>query len=118
MGPTPDATVVLQRVGAGLIAGAFTLVLLAALLLAEIAALVVIGAGLAVYAFEHQRGLPRGLATGLVIAAILPILDRQFDPVGATLLRSTVVTVVIGIGLLFGAFVIDRYGQQLFDGHS
>lgn len=111
---TPDASAVLQRVGAGAIAGAVLLFGLALLLLAEIGALLVIAVGLAAYALEQQRNLTPGLSAGFVLAAILPILDRQLDPLGATLVRSTAATVAIGVGLLVGAFVVDRYGEALF----
>lgn len=112
---TPDASAVLQRVGAGAIAGAVLLFGLAVLVLAEIGALLVLIAGLGVYALERGRGLPPGFSAGLVLAAILPILDRQLDPLGATLVRSTAATVAIGVGLLVGALVVDRYGEALFD---
>jgi len=111
---TPDATVVLERVGAGLIAGAVAVFVLAALLLPEIAALLVIGLGLLAYALEHQRDKPRGVAAGLVLAAILPVIDRQLDPIGASLVRSTLATVVIGVGLAVGAILIDLYGDRVF----
>lgn len=115
---TPDASAVLQRVGAGAIAGAVLLFALAVLVLAEIGALLVLFAGLGVYALERERGLTPGLSAGFVLAAILPILDRQLDPLGATLARSTATTVAIGVGLVIGSLVVDRYGEALFDRSS
>lgn len=114
MGRSPDASAVLVRVGAGTILGALLFFLLAALLLPEIGALLVIGAGLGAYALEQLRSHTPGLSAGLVAAAILPILDRQLDPLGATLVRSTAATVVIGVGLIVGALVVDRYGERIF----
>lgn len=111
---TPDVSAVLQRVGAGAIVGAVLVFVLAFLLLAEIGALLVIAVGLVVYALEQRRDLLPGLSAGFVLAAILPMLDRQLDPLGATLVRSTAATVAIGVGLVVGALVVDRYGETLF----
>jgi len=103
------STVALQRVGAGLIVGALALFGLAAVVLPEIGALLVVALGLGVYAISVREERTPGLAAGLVGAALLFVLDRQLDPLGATVARSTAGTVVIGVGIVLAAAVVERY---------
>lgn len=107
MSRSPPATVALRRVGIGLVVGAVLLVPLALLVLAELAALLVVALGLGAYALERHRDAVTGVSVGLVAAGLLLVVDRQLDPVGATVARSASATVAIGVGVIVATYLVD-----------
>lgn len=103
----PPATAALRRVGIGLVAGAVLLLPLAGVVPAELAALVVVALGLGAYAIERSRDAIVGVSVGLVAAGLFLAVDRQLDPVGATVARSASATVAIGVGVIVATYVVD-----------
>lgn len=111
-----EATVALRRLGAGLVVGALALFALAWLVLAEIAALLLVAAGMVTYALERSRAAVTGASIGLAAAGVLFVLDRQLDPIGATVARSTAATVAIGLGVVAVTIVVETSGFSVGSG--
>jgi len=105
----------LQRVGVGMIAGALLLLLLALALLPEIAVLLVIGIGMAVYVYEQREQMMPGLALGIASAGVVLALYRELAPVGATVPRSVLLAVAIGVALVLGSLVVERFTASITD---
>lgn len=103
----PPATVALRRVGVGLLLGAAVLAALARALLPEVAALLAVALGFAAYAIERYRDAVPGVSGGLVAAGLLLVLDREVDPVGATVERSLGATVAIGVGMVLATYLVE-----------
>lgn len=103
-----EGTATLRRVGAGVALGGPAVFALSPLVLAEIAVLLVLAAALATYVLERRRDAS-GLAQGLAAGALLVLLDRQLD-VGATVARSAVATVAIGVGIVVATSLVDAGG--------
>lgn len=104
--PEEDPVAALARVGIGLVAGATLLAALSLVVLAHIAALVVVAAGLAAWAAEQRWPGVAGLWVGLVAAAGFLLVDLQVAPAGGTVARSALVTGVTGVAVLAAALVV------------
>lgn len=111
-----DVTVALRRLGAGLVVGALATFALSSLVLPEIAALVVVAGGMVAYGLERAGGRVTGASMGLAVAGVLVVLDRQLDPLGATLERSTAATVAIGVGVVVATLLVETDAFAVGDG--